>query len=389
MSQEKYEIFICHSRKDDVVADKVCAALDREGISYFINRQEIEECDKTLKLLTEKIANSKLFLLLASENSYGTDFILDQVCNAYYNAPMVTYVIDGARLPLEIDDLFGFMDWYDIDDHPIDTVLMDELRRKLGYGYRKSVFTEQEKFLLSLPDDEFERVEKSTRLGRKFGYKLKSTGEIVIPIEYDYCEYSFHEGLAMVKRHHDVGFVDKTGEEVVPLEYYDAKPFCEGMAAVYTAAGAGFVDRTGRVVTPLNYSIVESFSDGLAAVMILEEYRFGFINNKGEAVIPYKYNDAGSFCEGLAKVQIQFKGKYGYIDKNDNVVIPFQYDDANNFNEGLASVSINGKFGFIDKTGNIIIPCKYDKAASFSNGRVLVQLNVEKFWIDKEGNRIE
>ena len=94
MTQEEYEIFICHSRKDAEVAEKVCKALDREGISYFINRQEIEENDETLKSLTKKMANSKLFLLLASENSYGSDFILDLISNAYYNAPMFTYVID-------------------------------------------------------------------------------------------------------------------------------------------------------------------------------------------------------------------------------------------------------------------------------------------------------
>ena len=317
MSQDKYEIFICHSSKDDEIADKVCAALDIEGISYFIN-QAMEENAETLKSLTEKIACSKLFLLIASKNSYASEFIIDLIYFADENIPIVSYVVDGALLPLEVDHLSGFMDWFDIDDHPIDTVLMDNLVRKLGYGYTKSVFTEREKYLLSLPDDEFERVDEHTKFGHKFGFRLKSTGETVIPIEYDYCEHSFHEGMAMVKRHHDVGFIDKTGEEVVPLEYYDAKPFCEGLAVVYTETGAGYVDRTGRVVTPLNYVIAESFSDGLASVMSLKECKFGFINNKGEVVIPYKYDDAGSFNNG--KVLVELNGEKFWIDKEGNRV---------------------------------------------------------------------
>lgn len=318
MSQEKYEIFICHSRKDDVVADKVCAALDREGISYFINRQEIEESDKTLKLLTEKIAISKIFLLLASENSYASDFIIDQIYFADEHIPIVSYVIDGALLPLAIDHLFGFMDWYNIDDHPIESIFMDKLVRKLGYGYRKSVFTEREKYLLNLPDDEFIRVDEFTHFGHKFGYKLKSTDEIVVPIKYDYCELSFHEGLAMVKRHHDVGFVDKTGEEVVPLEYFGAKSYCEGMAVVYTETGAGYIDKSGRVITPLTYVIAESFSESLASVMSLDECKFGFINNKGETVIPFKFDDAGSFKNGRALVKLN--GENFWIDKEGNRV---------------------------------------------------------------------
>lgn len=316
MSQEKYEIFICHSRKDDVIADKICTALDREGISYFINRQDIEENDITLKMLTKKVANSKIFLLLASENSYASEFIIDQICFADEHIPIVSYVIDGALLPLTIDHLFGFMDWCDIDGHPIDTVLMDKLVRKLGYGYRKSVFTEREKYLLNLPDDEFERLDETTNFGHKFGYKLKSTGEIVIPIEYDYCERLFHDGLAMVKRCHDVGFVDKTGEEVVPLKYYDAKSFCEGMAVVYAETGAGYVDMTGREITPLKYVIAESFSQGLASVMSLDECKFGFINNKGETVIPFIYKYADSFNNGKALVELNDE-KF-WIDKEGN-----------------------------------------------------------------------
>lgn len=318
MFQEKYEIFICHSRKDEVIADKVCAALDSEGISYFINRQEIEENDNTLKYLTDKIAISKMFLLLASENSYASDFIINQIYFADEHIPMVSYVIDGALLPLEIDHFFGYMDWYNIDDHPIESVFMDKLVRKLGYGYRKSVFTEREKFLLNLPDDEFERVDEFTHFGHKFGYKLKSTGEVVIPIKYDYCERSFHEGLAMVKMYHDVGFVDKTGEEVVPLEYYEAKSYCEGLAVVYAETGAGYIDKNGREITPLTYVIAESFSESLASVMSLEECKFGFINNKGETIIPFKFDDAGSFKNGRALVKLNDE-KF-WIDKEGNKI---------------------------------------------------------------------
>lgn len=387
MSQEEYEIFICYSRNDAVVAEKVCTALCREGISYFINRQEIEENDKTLKSLTDKIANSKLFLLLASENSYGSDFILDQIRNAYYNAPMVTYVIDGARLPLEIDDLFGFMDWYNIDDHPIDTVLMDELRRKLGYGYRKSVLTEREKYLLSLPDSEFVKFKKHSKFGDYYGFKLESTDEEVVSPIYKRVSY-FCEGLAKVEDSSYVGFVDKTGAEVVPLEYYSANSFREGLAAVWTDSGCGFVDKTGKVAIPIRYSIIDSFSDGLAAVLPSSECKFGFINHKGETVIPFEYDDASSFSEGLAKVRIN--NNLGFINKDGAEVIPIKYDDAQNFSEGLAGVKLSGLWGYIDKKGKEIIPImlKYDNVSVFRGGLACVKLNQKYGFINNEGKEV-
>lgn len=429
MSQEKYEVFICYSRKDIAIVDKICAALENEKISYFIDRKGLEENNETLKSLSKIMANSELFLLVASENSYGSDFILDQIRDAYFNAPMVSYVIDGAKLPLEIDDLFGFMDWYDIDDHPIDTGLMDNLVRMLGRGYRKSVLTEREKYLLALPDDEFIRVKETDKFGDRYGYKLKLTGEVIIPIKYNHCELHFHEGLAKVKNRSYEGFVDKTGEEVVPLEYYRVNSFSEGLAAVWPAdGGCGFVDKTGKVVIPTKYSIIESFSDGLAAVS-LSDGSFGFINHKGETIIPFEYDDASSFSEGLAKVRI--KNKLGFIDKEGRIAIPIKYDDALSFREGLAGIQLDGLWGYIDKNGKEIIPIRleydavfpfrgglacvksgrkygfintegkevipviyefsiYITAIGFMNGETCrVKLNDEYFWIDKNGNRVD
>lgn len=430
MSQKIYDVFISYSRKDMLIVDKVCAALDREGISYFMDRQDFGENDNVPKELMDKITESKIFLLIASENSYGSDYNINQIHHAYYNASMVTYVIDGALLPLEIDDLFGFMEWYNIDEHPIDTILMDKLRMKLGYGYRKSVLTEREQYLLALPDDEFVKFQVHSKFGSRYGFKLKSTGEEVISPQYGEVS-SFCEGLAKVRDGSNYGFVNKIGDEVVPLKYYNANSFSEGMAVVYDGKGAHFVDKIGRVVTPLTFTIAESCREGLALVMSSKEGMFGFINNKGETIIPFKYNDAGSFHEGLAKARLQFKGKYGFIDKNDEAVIPFQYDEARAFSEGLAAVSIGGLWGYIDKDGKEIIPIRleydavfafrgglacvksgrkygfinhkgkevipviyefsiYSTAIGFMNGETCrVKLNNEYFWIDKNGNRVD
>lgn len=65
----KYDVFISYSRKDTAVADRVCRAFDRAGISYFIDRQGIGGGFEFPRVLAENIVGARLFLLLASENA--------------------------------------------------------------------------------------------------------------------------------------------------------------------------------------------------------------------------------------------------------------------------------------------------------------------------------
>jgi hypothetical protein len=57
----------------------------------------------------------------------------------------------------------------------------------------------------------------------KFGF-IDKTGEIVIPIIYDACGYP-SEGLVPVRLHDKWGFVDESGNEVIPFKYDSAKIF--------------------------------------------------------------------------------------------------------------------------------------------------------------------
>jgi len=205
---------------------------------------------------------------------------------------------------------------------------------------------ERQVYLLGLPDDEF----KCFKENDKYGFKVASTGEIIIPLIYDDA-WGFSEGLAKVKLNGKWGFIDKTGKEVIPLKYDGA----------------------------------DDFSEGLASVKLNDKY--GFIDKTGKEVIPLKYDYADNFREGLASVKLN--GKWGFIDKTGKEVISLKYDGAWYFSEGLARVELNDKYGFIDKTGKVVIPLKYDYARNFFNGKAEVYLNDERFYIDKNGNRIE
>ena len=82
------------------------------------------------------------------------------------------------------------------------------------------------------------------------------------------------------------GFINKKGDEVVPIDYYSAENFSEGMAKVYNGK-YGFINKKGKEVVPLIYYYVENFSEGLA--MVGKDGKYGFINKNGEFIIPMKF----------------------------------------------------------------------------------------------------
>ena len=191
--------------------------------------------------------------------------------------------------------------------------------------------------------------------------------------------YDFSEGFARVKLNNKWGFVDKTGNEVIPCKYDWADDFEEGLSKVRINDKWGYIDKTGREICPCKYSFITYFSEGLALVKLSGKY--GFIDTSGKEVIPCKYEIASGFSEGLARVQLN--DKWGFVDKIGREVIPCKYENALSFSEGLARVQLNGKWGFIDKTGNEVISLKYEWADDFLGGLARVRINGSWGYIDK------
>lgn len=130
-----HDVFISYSRRDTPIADQICAAFDRAGISYFIDRQGIGGGVEFPKVLAPAIKNCKVFLLLASENSYNSSFTRREITYAFKKKNgenMLPYIIDGCEMPDDIDFIFSSTNWRTSFDHPIDPVLVDDILQLLG-----------------------------------------------------------------------------------------------------------------------------------------------------------------------------------------------------------------------------------------------------------------
>lgn len=191
------------------------------------------------------------------------------------------------------------------------------------------------------------------RKGNLLGF-IDTTGKAVIPIEYDDV-WSFEDnGLALVLKVDDEGDSTYNFLKTNGVKYFDeVGTFKNGIARCIKAGRWGFVDLTGNIVIPCKYDKVWTFQEERAPVTLNNKY--GFVDSEGNEVIPLKYDDVWAFNEGYALVKMG--EKYGYIDINGKKITEFIYDDGESFKNGRAKVLKNGNVFYINTKGDCIADC--------------------------------
>ena|ERR1700746_3042911 len=97
----------------------------------------------------------------------------------------------------------------------------------------------------------------------------------------------------------DVKHKEKTG---VTAKYDMAGPVCNGIMRVLLNHKWGFIDTTGNVIVPPKYNEVTNFSEGVARVR--NGRKWGLIDTKGTILIKVECDFIGDFADGTAKVMI-------------------------------------------------------------------------------------
>ena len=155
------DVFISYSRKDEAIADKICAALDTAKISYFIDRQGISGGAKFVQVIVETIPNCKAFLYLASANSYRSKSVNRELHYASdeTSIAILPYIIDNTVMPDGVKYYIGQQNIRNIKEHPIDTTLVDDIcilvGKKRGMAIDISALETEE-----TPEDIFKKGKK-------------------------------------------------------------------------------------------------------------------------------------------------------------------------------------------------------------------------------------
>ena len=426
MGQTKYDVFISYSRKDTEIAEHICNALNYQGISYFIDRQGISGGKDFPQVLATAIKNCRIILYLASKNSYESKYTDIEITFAFQEKPtgsILPYIIDNTNLPDTQRLILANVNTRKLKEHPIDTVLMQDLCQLLERDYKEKTIkmsmsnsiqeaegarrkAEDEKRKAELIEAEKKRLEEKglediRRKEEKERLVIKRNAE-KFANKNDIKYVTFSNGYKdKEKRRLGFGIYkspqrNQSGREpdvvVIPCKWKDAYDFKDGVALVKDENDKwGLIDRMGEFVSACKWTFAKDFSEGLA-VVVNEKGEYGYIDKSGMEIIPCRLLSAESFSGGLAFVSKRTwmwwrQPQYGFINKKGDVVIYSKWRICGHFSEGLARVEDkNGKIGFINDKGCMAIDCQWKWAYDFSEGLACVENeNWKSGFIDKAG----
>lgn len=178
------------------------------------------------------------------------------------------------------------------------------------------------------------------------------------------------------------GYIDASGNEVIPCKYYNAHSFNDGLALVVDEKKDKFViDQHGtKVFNCNNYRKTSGcFSNGL--LLVLDDY-YGFVDKKGNKVISGWYVIADDFHEEMALVSIDLMDGSTisfFIDKNNEIKFVEQNGyyfehGLSYFNNGIAPVfKEQNLYGYITKDGEILTK-NLDELKALHNQKVEYQV---------------
>lgn len=190
----------------------------------------------------------------------------------------------------------------------------------------------------------------------KSGYINKS-GQLVIPTEYAQA-FDFYKGIGPIQDEAGrILFIDKKGKKV-------DKPFLNHLILkkqkyiyFYQDDKIGIKNKRGKTLTTPQYDALGTLYKNKAFYKIGDE-KYGIVNKRGKIIRKPRYDDVEGFSEGLAAVKID--GEWGYIHHRKGMVIAPRFEATRPFSQGFAAVKMNGKWGYINKSGTLIIPCQFE-----------------------------
>ncbi|MFV1981589.1 MAG: toll/interleukin-1 receptor domain-containing protein, partial [Rhodothermia bacterium] len=93
------DVFISYAREDSNTAGKLSDALELEGLSVWWDR-EIPPGKTFDEVITEQLAQSKCVIVLWSNASVSSNWVLDEVSEARSQNKLVPVLIDDVQIPM-------------------------------------------------------------------------------------------------------------------------------------------------------------------------------------------------------------------------------------------------------------------------------------------------
>ncbi len=117
-------VFISHSSEDAAVADKVCRALESDGLATWICSRDIQPGQTWAGAITEGLERSGVFVLLFTANANRSDHVLREIDLAVkQKVPLLPVRLDGTPLSKDIEYYINVAHWIAAPDGNVEPQL--------------------------------------------------------------------------------------------------------------------------------------------------------------------------------------------------------------------------------------------------------------------------
>ncbi|MBN2897738.1 MAG: WG repeat-containing protein [Clostridia bacterium] len=175
-------------------------------------------------------------------------------------------------------------------------------------------------------------------------------------------------------------FIGEDGQVALSLPEYDwVAPFSEGLAIVEKNGKYGYINTSGEVVIPIKYDDADNFVDGAAEVYAFSSYYS--IDKEGKKIPGSSYDDYYGYDSdsedeaAYYTITVDDYGPMGLIERATNkVVLEPVYDYINYLGHDLYELSDdNYDYGFYNaKTASLIEPQYEDYNVDFDRNIIVV-----------------
>ncbi len=227
------------------------------------------------------------------------------------------------------------------------------------------------------------------KLGSVAGY-LRQMRSLVTPTDYTAYDQQFIRDATLLCADCKWGYLDGSGNVIVPPLYESARDFDEEIGRVKKSTGWGALDSDGREILDFVYDEIAVGGAGgpdLLRLGITADF-FGLIDTLGRLIIPARYNEFGSPHNGIIGMRVG--NRWGFLRMNGDTLIPPRFMEVGAFGQGLAAFRAdNRQWGFVNQRGDTIISPAYRAAGRFHANRAWVQYADQTFaYIDRSGRKV-